>query len=61
MHSVLHTLQNNKIHNFEDGLEYYAAQEKDCTCIITEDIGDFYFSEIEVLNCKAFFEKHLMS
>ena len=57
---VKSTLKNKAIHDFEDGLEYYAALEKDCKCIITEDQNDFYFSEIEVLNCKDFFIKYLM-
>lgn len=57
---VQNTLKNKAIYDFEDGLEYYAAMEKDCKCIITEDQNDFYFSEIEVLNCKDFFIKYLM-
>jgi len=58
---VLDTLSNKKIHDFEDGLEYYAAQSVDCKCIITEDVEDFYFSEIEVLNCQEFFKRHLLN
>ena len=57
---VKSTLTNKAIHDFEDGLEYYAALEKDCKCIITEDQNYFYFSEIEILNCKDFFIKYLM-
>lgn len=53
-------LKNSKIHDFEDGLEYYAALECGCTCIITEDINDFHFSEIEVLNSEAFLRKYLI-
>ncbi|WP_240615305.1 type II toxin-antitoxin system VapC family toxin [Pedobacter paludis] len=56
---VSDTLSNKKIHDFEDGLEYYAAYQKDCKCIITEDIEDFYFSNIEVLNCQEFFKQYL--
>ncbi|MFD2287325.1 PIN domain-containing protein [Pedobacter petrophilus] len=58
---VSDTLSNKKIHDFEDGLDYYAAQQKDCKCIITEDIEDFHFSDIEVLNCQAFFKRHLLN
>ena len=58
---VIETLSNKKINDFEDGLAYYAAKSVKCNCIITEDIGDFYFSEIEVLSCKSFFEQHLFS
>ena len=58
--SVNLVLNNSKIHDFEDGLEYYAAIEHGCTCIITEDIKDFYFSEIEVLTSKDFFDRYLV-
>jgi len=57
--SVKKTLQNSLIHDFEDGLEYYAAVENKCRCIITEDIDDFYFSSIEVLTSEEFFKKYL--
>ncbi|MFN0256388.1 PIN domain-containing protein [Pedobacter ureilyticus] len=59
--AVKETLANKKINDFEDGLEYYSAKSANCNCIITEDIEDFYFSEIEVLSCKTFFDKHLFS
>lgn len=58
---VSSTLSNKKINDFEDGLEYYAAANVKCHCIVTEDIEDFYFSEIEVLSCKSFFDKHLLN
>ena len=58
--AVQKTANNQAVHDFEDGLEYYAALESRCKCIITEDTGDFYFSTIEVLTCKAFFEKYLV-
>lgn len=57
--SVKHTLQNKKIHDFEDGLEYYAAIENTCGCIVTEDRDDFYFSDIEVLSAEDFFTKYM--
>jgi predicted nucleic acid-binding protein len=55
--AVTKCLQNKKINDFEDGLEYYSAVEAGCTCIITEDTKDFYFSEIDVLNSEAFIKK----
>jgi len=57
---VLAALQNKKVNDFEDGLEFYAAANYACDAIITEDIGDFYFSSIPVYNSKDFFEKVLM-
>lgn len=58
--TVNYALENSKVHDFEDGLQYYAAIENGCSCIITEDIKDFYFSEIEVLSSKEFLIKHLV-
>jgi len=54
------TIANKKIHDFEDGLEYYSAIEKKCKIIITENVDDFYFSDIEILQSKAFVEKYLL-
>ena len=58
---VLQTLKNDAVNDFEEGLEYYAALNKKCKCIITEDIGDYYFSKIEVLDSKSFLERFLLS
>ncbi|MFN2458198.1 MAG: type II toxin-antitoxin system VapC family toxin [Chitinophagaceae bacterium] len=57
--SVNKTLENRTILDFEDGLEYYAAIENKCRCIITEDTNDFHFSEIEVLKSEDFFVKYM--
>jgi len=53
------TVKNNAVNDFEDGLEYYAARESNCQCIVTEDVGDFYFSDIEVLTSESFLKKYL--
>ena len=58
--SVKKTIQNAAINDFEDGLEYYAAVENKCRCIITEDVDDFYFSTIEVLSSESFFGKYMV-
>ena len=47
-------LSNEKIGDFEDGLEYYAALEHGCEWIITEDRDDFWFSELRVSGCEEF-------
>ena len=57
--TVLSSLANKKVNDFEDGIEYYSAEKSKCQIIITEDVDDFYFSEIEVLNTKGFIEKYL--
>jgi predicted nucleic acid-binding protein len=56
---VLQSLNNPAVNDFEDGLEYYSALENKCDCIITEEVDDFYFSKIEILNSEDFFEKYL--
>ncbi len=57
--AVMQSLTNPAVNDFEDGLEYYAALANKCDCIVTEDIGDFYFSKIEVLGSERFFEKYM--
>ena len=57
--SVQDAIGNSSIHDFEDGMEYYAALNSGCDCIITEDINDFFFSEIEVLRADEFLRKFL--
>ncbi len=54
---VKQTIENRKISDFEDGLDYYSALNSGCDVIITEDTDDFYFAEIEVLSCRQFLEK----
>jgi predicted nucleic acid-binding protein len=57
--AVSRTISNRKIIDFENGLEYYSALESGCQTIVTEDRGDFHFSEIEVLSTREFMEKYL--
>ncbi|HSZ25272.1 MAG TPA: PIN domain-containing protein [Cytophagaceae bacterium] len=56
--TVFDCLKNKKVTDFEDGLEYYSAIEAGCHCIITENIKDFYFSDIEVLNAEDFLKRY---
>lgn len=57
--AVKKALENPKVNDSEDGFQYYAAIEKGCECIVTEDRNDFYFSEIEVLGAEAFLKAHV--
>ncbi len=56
---ILNAATDNRVNDFEDGMQYYAAKAAGCNCIITEDTGDYYFSDIEVLNTRQFFDKYL--
>jgi predicted nucleic acid-binding protein len=46
--------------DFEDGLEYYAAVQAKCQCIVTEDGSDFHFSKMEIMTAVQFLEKYVM-
>ncbi len=52
-------LLDHAVYDFEDGIEYYAAQHAGCRIIVTENVKDFYFSELEVVNCRTFFETYM--
>ena len=56
--AVVKAIANKKIHDFEDGLEYYSALSSGCKCIVTEDQEGFYFSDIEVLGTREFLNKY---
>ncbi len=58
--AVMMAAQNKAVKDIEDGLEYYSAVNAGCECIISEDTGDFYFSQIEVIHSLQFLEKYLL-
>jgi predicted nucleic acid-binding protein len=49
---VIKVTGDKKITDFEDGLQYYAALNSDCRAIISEDLNDFFFSNIPVYSSK---------
>lgn len=51
---VLQAAAEKKVKDFEDGLQYFVALNSNCSCLVTENVKDFYFSKIEVLNAKDF-------
>ncbi len=53
---VMQAVSNKQVTDFEDGIEYFAAKSCKCNYIITEDVSDFYFSEIEVMTARQFLE-----
>src|SRR5579871_1191557 len=57
---VINALHDKAVGDFEDGLEYYAAQKAKCKYIITEDINDFHFSKLPVLNARQFLEENIL-
>ena len=57
--TVSKALRNKSVHDFEDGLEYYSAEDARCKCIVTEDKEDFFFAALEVYSAEEFFKKYL--
>ena len=55
---VMQAAKDKRVKDFEDGMQYYAAKAAKCKCIITEDVDDFYFSDLEVLTAEQFLVKH---
>ena len=49
---VKKAIQDKRVHDFEDGMQYYSAVEAGCTIIVTEDKGDFYYSALMVKSCE---------
>lgn len=52
------TIQNKRISDFEDGLEYYSAVDAKCATIVTYDLRDFHFSDLEVLDAEDLLLKY---
>lgn len=57
--TVMRAIDDKRIHDFEDGLEYYAALQAACEVIVTEDVGDFYFSDIPACGCENFLTRYV--
>ncbi len=60
MEDVEAALLDKQVKDFEDGIEYYAAFHADCDAIVTEDLSDFYFSKIPVMNCEQFLREEAL-
>lgn len=51
-------IKDSRVHDFEDGMQYYSAVKSSCQVIVTENASDFYFSDIPVIGCEAFMLDH---
>lgn len=60
-HVLQQVIENETVNDFEDGLQYYAAHNQGISYIITENLEDYYFGEIKVLNCEQFFNLVLLN
>lgn len=57
---VLQALENKKVNDFEDGMQYYSALANKCEAIITQDTEDYYYSSIEVLDAEEFLQRYVL-
>ena len=46
---VQQAIENKKIGDLEDGVQYYSAKNASCDYIVTYNQKDFFFSQLEVL------------
>jgi hypothetical protein len=53
-HEDVKNALDSKFKDFEDGVQYYSAKRNRCDYIITRNIKDYLFSEIEVIEPKEF-------
>ncbi len=52
-------IENERVLDLEDGIQYYSAIKEGCDHIITENGKDFYYSEIPVSRCEDFLKHNL--
>lgn len=57
---AMKAIDNKKANDFEDALQYYSALNAGCSCLITDNVGDFYFADMEVLNPEVFFNRYFL-
>jgi len=57
--AVDNAIRNNRILDFEDGLQYYSAVDAGCKIIITENVEDFYFADIAVCDSENFLKDYI--
>lgn len=54
---VQQAIENKKVLDLEDGLQYYSALSANCKAIISQDQKDYHFAEIPVHTPEAFLIK----
>ena len=52
--AIQQAINNPAVHDLEDGFQYYAAKEAGCVCIVTANLDDYYFGELEILDAEQF-------
>ena len=53
-HEDIQKALESKFNDFEDGVQHFSAKRNRCDYIITRNIRDYVFSEIEVIEPKEF-------
>lgn len=51
---TIKAVNNPQIIDLEDGMQYYSAKDAGCDYIVSENVSDFHFSEIETMGCRDF-------
>ena len=53
--------KNKAVLDFEDGLQYYSALHAGCHAIVTEDLDDFHFSDLPVVDCETYLKEYALT
>lgn len=53
-HKTIDSALESKFLDFEDGVQHYCAINNQCDAILTRNINDYQFSEIQVMTPKEF-------
>ncbi len=47
-------IEQPRVHDVEDGIQYFSAMHHRCEYLLTENVEDFYFSDIPVMRADDF-------
>ncbi|NVJ45579.1 MAG: PIN domain-containing protein [Cytophagia bacterium] len=57
--AVKAAIKNPQVLDLEDGFQNYAAIDVGCSCIITENVSDFHFTDLQVLGSEQFLTEYV--
>ena len=55
--STLKAVADKRVHDLEDGIQYYSAVYEKCDYLITENTADFYFSDMPIMTSSSFLKE----
>lgn len=53
-------IKDLRVHDLEDGMQYYSAVHAGCKVIVTSNVNDFYFSSIDIAPPEDFWNRYVV-